>query len=54
MWKSECPIKGHRCFLEQDTLPLLSNTGCFKEWIRAWFHNRTKINWEPYGALNVK
>jgi len=37
------PIKGPRCFLEQETLPKLLSTGWFQEWIRAWFHNRTKI-----------
>jgi len=41
----------HRCFLEQETLPLLLITGWFKERIRAWFHNRTKINWGSYGRL---
>ena len=29
------PIKGPRCFLEQDTLPLLLSTGWFQEQIRA-------------------
>ena len=29
------PIKGPRCFLEQETLPLLSSTGWFQERIRA-------------------
>ena len=29
------PIKGPRCFLEQETLPLLLSTGRFKERIRA-------------------
>ena len=29
------PIKGPRCFLEQETLPLLLSTGWFQEWIRA-------------------
>jgi len=38
------PIKGHRCFLEQETWPLLLSTG----WFQGWIHNRTKINWEPY------
>ena len=36
------PIKKNRCFLEQETLPLLLSTGWFQERIRAWFHNRTK------------
>ena len=29
------PIKAPRCFLEQETLPLLLSTGWFKERIRA-------------------
>ena len=29
------PIKGPRCFLEQETIPLLRSTGCFQERIRA-------------------
>jgi len=29
------PIKGPRCFLEQETLPLLLRTGWFQEQIRA-------------------
>jgi len=49
---SSSPIKGPRCFLEQETLPLLLSTGWFQELIRAWFHNRTKINWGPYGRLS--
>ena len=36
-------IKGPRCFLKQETLPLLLTTGWFQERIRAWFDNRTKI-----------
>ena len=43
------PIKGTHCFFEQETLPLLLSTGWLQERIRAWFHNRTKINWGPYG-----
>ena len=39
------------CLLEQETLPLLLSTGWFQERIRAWFHNRTKINWGPYERL---
>jgi len=38
------PIKGPCCFLEQETLPLLLSTGWFQEWIRAGYHNQTKIN----------
>jgi len=45
------PIKGPRCFLEQETLPLLLSTGWFQEGIRVWFHNQTKINGGPYGRL---
>ena len=45
------PITGPSCFLEQETLPLLLSTGWFQERIRAWFHNRTKINWGPYGRF---
>jgi len=45
------PIKCPRCFLEQETLPLLISTGWFQERIRAWYHNRTKIIWVPYGRL---
>jgi len=29
------PIKGPRCFLQQELLPLLLSTGRFQEWIRA-------------------
>ena len=29
------PVKGHRCFLEQETLPLLLSTGWLQERIRA-------------------
>ena len=28
------PIKGPRCFLEQETSPVLLSTGWFQEWIR--------------------
>ena len=45
------PIKGPCCFLEQETLPLLLNSGWLQERNRTWFHNRTKINWRPYGRL---
>jgi len=45
------PIKAPRCFLQQETLPLLLSTGWFQEWIRAWLHNWTKINWGPYVRL---
>ena len=38
------PIKGPRCFLEQETLPLLLSTGWFQERIQARIHNQTKIN----------
>jgi len=29
----------------------LLSTGWFQERIRAWFHNRTKLNWGPYRRL---
>jgi len=45
------PVKGPCCFLEQETLPLLISTGWFQERNRAWFRNRTKINWGPHGRL---
>ena len=45
------PIKGPRCFLEQEKLPLLLSTGWFQEPIGVWFNNQTKINWGPYGRL---
>ena len=32
---SSRPIKGPRCFLEQETLPLLLSIGWFQEQIRA-------------------
>ena len=41
-------IKGSRCFLEQETLPVLLSTGWFRERLRAWYHNGTKINGGPY------
>ena len=44
---------GVRCFLEQETLPVLLSTGWVQEWIRAWFHNRTTINWGPYWRLTL-
>ena len=43
--------KGPRCFLEQDTLSWLLSTGWFQERTRAWYRNRTKLNWGPYGRL---
>jgi len=33
--EGSCPIKGLRCFLEQEILPLLLSTGWFQERIRA-------------------
>ena len=33
------PIKGPRCFLELDSLPLLLSTGWFQERIPAFVHN---------------
>ena len=38
------PIKGPRCFLEQETYPLLRSTGWFQEQIRVRYHDRTKMN----------
>ena len=43
-----------RCFLEQETLPLLLSTGWFQERFWAWVHNQTKINWGPYIRLTFK
>jgi len=31
----------------------LLSTGWFHERIREWFHNRTKIDWGPYGRLTL-
>ena len=47
-------IKGPCCFLGLETLPLLLSIGWFQERIRAWFYNRTKINWGPYGRLKCQ
>ena len=33
------------------TTPVLLSTGWLQERIRAWFRNRTKINWRPYRRL---
>ena len=44
VWAHQRP----RCFLEQETLPLLLSSGWLQERIWAWFHNGTKINWGPY------
>ena len=49
----QAPSKAPRCFLEQETLPLLFSTGWFQEQIRAWSHNQTKINWGPYGRYQI-
>ena len=38
------PIKGLRCFLEQEILTVLLSTGWFQEQIQVRFHNQTKIN----------
>jgi len=35
-YSSSSPIKGPRCFLEQETLLSLLSTGWFQERIRAW------------------
>ena len=55
MWSSS-PINGPRCFLEQETLPLLLSTGWLHERIRSCFHNRTNIYWGRLWKidLNVK
>ena len=37
--------------LSAKTLPSLLSTGCFQEQIWARFHDRTRINWGPYGIL---
>ena len=37
-------IKGPRCFLEQETLPLLLCTGWLQERIQELFHNQNKKN----------
>ena len=50
-WINYFAFKGTRCFSEQDTLPVLLSTGWFQDRIRAWMHNRTKINWVPYGTV---
>ena len=36
------------CIITMDNITCIS---LFQERIRAWFHNRTKINWGPYGRL---
>ena len=48
------PIKGLRCYLEQEMLPLLLSTGWFQERVRAWFQNQNKLRalWKIY--LNIK
>ena len=43
------PIKGPRCFLEQETLPLLLSTGWFQERSVISQSNKNKLR-----ALNVK
>jgi len=48
---SSNPIKGARCFPGQDTLHSLPSTGWVLKRDRAWFHNRTKLDWGPYGRL---
>ena len=45
------PIKDLRCFLQQETLPVLISTGWFQERIQSLNHNRTKINPGSYGIL---
>ena len=38
------PMKGSRCFLEQETLPSLLSSSWFQERIQLLVHNQTKIN----------
>ena len=42
-----------RCYIEQDTSPSLLSSCWFQERIQEWFHNRTKLNWWPYGILRL-
>jgi len=42
------PIKGCRCFLEQETLLSLLSTGWFQEQIQACFQNPNKTNWRSH------
>ena len=42
---SSNPIKGSRCFFQQETLPSCLSTGWFQKQIPARFHNWTKLNW---------
>ena len=44
-------IKCSRCFLWQENLPSLLNSGWFQDRIWGWFHNRTKINYKHYGRV---
>ena len=44
-------IKGSCCCREQETSLSLLSTCWFQEWIRAWFHNKTKINWGQKSLL---
>ena len=37
--------------LSKKLYPYCLSLGRFQERIRAWFHNRTIINWGPYGRL---
>ena len=49
---NQTPLKFSICFLKQETLPSLLGTGWFQEWIRAWVHIQTKIDWALYLRLN--
>ena len=40
------PIKGPRCFLEQETLPLLLSTGWFQERISQSNQNKLRTLWK--------
>ena len=57
MWRSwsSSPIKAPPppvVSLSKKLYPYCSSTGWFQERIRAWIHNRTKINWGSYGRLD--
>ena len=48
------PITGPCCFIEQYILPFLLSPVWIQERILAWYHNRTKLNWGPYGRLTYQ
>ena len=51
---SSNPIKSSHCFLDQETLLSLLNTGWFQERIWELFHNQTQINGGHYGRKKFK